>query len=56
MVVCVCVCVCEKPYNINEYISRLINKPDSSAPREAYYLLAKVDFFLFLVTDLDSDR
>lgn len=43
-----------KPYNINEYISRLINKLDSSAPREAYYLLARVDFFS--VTDLDSDR
>lgn len=49
----VCVCACKgqvkrvKPYNINEYISRLINKLDSSAPREAYYLLARVDFFPF---------
>ncbi len=39
--------VCVKPYNINEYnISRLINNPDSLASREAYYPLARTDFFL----------
>ncbi len=42
--------VCVKPYNINEYnISRLINNPDSLAPREAYYPLARTDFVFFLL-------
>lgn len=39
-----------KPYNINERnISKLINNPDSLAPREAYYPLAKTDFVFFLL-------
>lgn len=38
---------CVKPYNINEYnISRLINNPDSLAPRGVYYPPASSDFFL----------
>lgn len=47
-----------KPYNFNEYnISRLINNPDSLAPREAYYLLARTDFvFLPFVMRLGGDR
>lgn len=47
-----------KPYNINEYnISRLINNPDSLAPREAYYPLARTNFvFLPFVIHLDVDR
>ena len=39
-----------KLYNINEYnISRLINNPDSLAPREAYYPLASADFVFFFL-------
>lgn len=47
-----------KPFNINEYnISGVINKPDSLAPREAYYpgsenRLSRLPF----VIHLDSDR